>query len=459
MTGLEMLLLIVVAGYTTKALVTDGAAAVRGQTPPSQQRWEQRQKQRQSRGQKPAAEPGYLGRIWRNATAEWAERNAHRHTARMDYITEREPQKSAKWKERKLARAEKWDTARAKAAERGGLAWQQIKDGTGTVRQAVGEHRAARKAAAGRLADAQPPTGEQVTAQVDPAPSEPGQADLGKVLPFSRPDAGEPGSDAGFPGDQREIGLDQRLLAEAKRGDLHRYRHHGDAIAALMNEGYLNSKNHLLTEDGERELARLEAGGNPRPDTFARGPGLEVLDRSRGAAQGSTDQSLGTDRPTDNQQHATTPTKEAAPMAQQPTGEIENLSQATAFCEQMAAYFESLTGQFEPVRAQAKQAAQDLGQAPQIFENGQSALTAHGFGTQVTGPMAAASESASAAGEAVRAAEEAIAVATERIAEAAAQSSTAGQQLSTQQGLADQVQSHRASGVGVASSTEFYSNA
>lgn len=404
MTGLEMLLLIVVAGYTTKALVTDGAAAVRGHTPPSQKRWEQRQKQRANRGSTPAAEPGYLGRIWRNATAEWAERNAHRHAARMDYIAEREPHKSAKWKQRKLARAEKWDTARARAAERGGLAWQQIKDGAGTVRQAVDEHRAHRKAATGRLADAEPPTadpaGESSAEQVDPAPPDPegeGRAG-GTVLPFRREQ-------------------------QYRRTDPYR----------VLVPGA------VLHVDGPQSASGL---------------GNRQRNHGTDAADDGTETTPASDRSTDSESE-----KETTPMAQQPTGEIQNLAQATAFCEQMASYLDGLHSQFEPVQAQAKQAGQDLGQAPQIFENGQSALTAHGFGTQVTGPMASASESASTAGEAIRAAEEAITTAMERIAEATAQARAAGQQLAPQQGLAEQVQSHQASGVGVASSTEFYSNA
>jgi hypothetical protein len=117
-TGIELLLLIMVSGYTAREVVTDTAAALRGQQRPSDKKWHARQQKQQGPGGQSRSKPGWMRTAWENANAEAAEKARHRHQARLAYIGQREPAKSERWKQRKLARAQRWDTAKDRLAQR-----------------------------------------------------------------------------------------------------------------------------------------------------------------------------------------------------------------------------------------------------------------------------------------------------------------------------------------------------
>jgi hypothetical protein len=114
----EVLLLVLVSGYTARELVTDMAAAIRGQQRPSDRKWAARQQPRQATGGARRAKPGWVRTAWENANAEAAEKAKHRHEARLAYIGQRHPAKNGRWRQRKLARAQKWDTAKDRLARR-----------------------------------------------------------------------------------------------------------------------------------------------------------------------------------------------------------------------------------------------------------------------------------------------------------------------------------------------------
>lgn len=127
MTIMGILVLAVMAGLITEAISSVGhdvAAKARGDhaTPTA--------RKHQSRtGKSGGSQPGYARSLWDNAKSEWAEKARHRSQARHAFIAEREPVKGERWRQKKLARAEKWDAARDTLAAWHGQAWRSAATG------------------------------------------------------------------------------------------------------------------------------------------------------------------------------------------------------------------------------------------------------------------------------------------------------------------------------------------
>ncbi|WP_112232761.1 hypothetical protein [Lentzea atacamensis] len=156
--GLVASLLVRTAGNA----VTDGFAAAKGKTPPSQKRWEAREAERRARGEKPKEDPGYFGRWFANAVEEQTVKAAQKHKAKMEILEEDERDNvdahKAKYREqqaRKKARAEAWAAAWDQAGETfagwwSSTPWDDWKETVASTYEAVKE---AAKKAASKAAD------------------------------------------------------------------------------------------------------------------------------------------------------------------------------------------------------------------------------------------------------------------------------------------------------------------
>lgn len=446
MTGLEFLVLLMIGGYAAKHAVADTASAVRGKTPPSHQRWHQRQQ----RKQRADAKPGYWRTVWQNATAEWSEKATHRHQARLEHIREREPQKTARWKEKKLARAQKWDTARAAAARRGGQAWQRTKDGTraraGAAKSQWDERRTEKQAwKENTRRTGSDPTGDES------ASDQPELTDQQETLiqswigAISRKQPVTTSADTWW-----------SLPAHARSRVMEQYLRKRDIDRPPVTIGDTTPE-HLALADPDA----FDAATARDPELIGMFHNFPPLEDDHGSEPESTHNNgpvaitvMG------HQKDLSTARQQGIGDngMSQPTHEVNNLGSAISFCENFESYFSGMVSQFDSTASQASQAARDLEQAPSIVETAMGQLAGQGLGQEVTGPMAQAKETAAASTNTLSDVGSNLASAKEQVAAAAAAFASAKSTLQKQAGLAEQVAAQKASGAGVAADTEFYAN-
>lgn len=124
---LVAILLTSLSAKTVGAAATDVIATARGKTPPSQEKWQARQKARAARGEAPEKDPGPMRRRWRNAVEERNVKAAQKHQARMELLNENAGTNVARHKDKLRKRAERWDKVGAKVSELGASSWEAAK--------------------------------------------------------------------------------------------------------------------------------------------------------------------------------------------------------------------------------------------------------------------------------------------------------------------------------------------
>ncbi|GAA0645686.1 hypothetical protein GCM10010174_80880 [Kutzneria viridogrisea] len=180
---------------TVGAAATDVAAQVRGQTPPSLEKWKQRQAARAARGEAPEREPGPWLRRWRNAVEHRSAKAAQKHTARMEFLRDNGRDNVNRHKAKLARRAQRWDAIGSTVAGWGQDSWEAAKNAAAQAKDARDERKAWKKnEQMGEVlldADLTPQDLEAAdpnTPAETPGEEEGPEAD---VLPFRRPEQAE----------------------------------------------------------------------------------------------------------------------------------------------------------------------------------------------------------------------------------------------------------------------------
>lgn len=112
---------------TGSAAVNDGIASAQGKPPPSQERWRAREERRRERGEQPRKDPGGVRRIWQNQMAYAAEKSAHKHQGKLDYL-DRNGADIATGKRERMERADRRrQIVGGKLAQAGGASWEALR--------------------------------------------------------------------------------------------------------------------------------------------------------------------------------------------------------------------------------------------------------------------------------------------------------------------------------------------
>lgn len=204
------LLFLAATGITVRAAgggVAHAAAAIKGRSSPTVQKWEAREAARRARGEKPRQRPGALRTSWDNALSEWSEKQGHKHLGRMEAIREMSADTQAKERDKLLRKAQRRATLAGTVSKWGDHSKDGLQKVSADLRQVLDDKRASR---AVRRGEAEPELTEEerqqqaidVVVGVDNRQGEDtGEEQDAVVIPLRRSDiAGNPGDPATWTG-------------------------------------------------------------------------------------------------------------------------------------------------------------------------------------------------------------------------------------------------------------------
>lgn len=431
------LLLTVVGAKTIGAAVTDTVAVAKGKEPPSKQRFEERQRRREAKGQQRQADSGPWRRRWRNAMAEQREKVDARHEGAMRWLRDNRDQLVAKEYRKRERRARRWEQVGAAA---GGFA--------------------AARGLRGRLTAAVQAARADHAARPDPYA---GLDQLGSVDELC----------------QAYDTAQDDLRREAVREELHR-RGYGVLAATIGAPPKLRDR---ITKAA---LAAQQAGQDTTlADLDAFTGRLGLIEQHELAAQqqakadaeqatvlpfrpreeDTTAAGDGEQTPTDTENHPTncddttdtgTAIQEVQTMsAPAHSGEITSLTDAITFAVESRGYCRQIGGTFEAAQAQAQATATEITEQGSRIELAQSTFAGQGMDVSAA-QMGKVHEALSMLAAKAQEAAEVNAQFQEALAMASSALDEAKTALEAQQGLAEQAQAHNGN---LAKDTAFYANA
>ncbi|WP_020421127.1 hypothetical protein [Amycolatopsis sp. ATCC 39116] len=511
-------ILSVLVTRTVASAVTDTIAQAKGQTPPSLEKWRQRQKERAARGEAPERETGPWRRRWRNAVEHHNAKAAQKHAARMEFLRDNGPQNVAREKAKLQRRAQRWDKIGATVAGMGNTSWEAAKIWAEGVKERRTEARAWK--------ENEKRTADPVDNQLRYAEYEDSTDGAPSASPGNYDDEGGTANDRAFersrasgsagiilapegetpqeraarlaamnPAD-RARAMDNNELFWAAEQDYDKLS--GPERLAIRDQLYQRGYTELAATAGMPEYMHGELAAwavNARKagvirnvdemDRLLNRPfedalGLEsfnnatVLPFRNRASEPDTDSTTTMPEPHGNGDNTeeddanadnSTPTDrdntdstEGTPTAMTtPThsGEITDLPSALAYVTATSNYCAQISSTFETTKAQATASVNDLQAQLAALETAQSTLAGQGFDGTVTGPIARIHEHFTTLINNLKQVEALLATTDDALGSATGDLNAAEAVFTSQLGIAEQVQSQSS----VADNTGFYANA
>lgn len=481
---------------TGSAAVNDGIASAQGKTPPSQERWRANQEKRRERGEKPRKDPGGIRRIWGNQMEFLAEKSAHKHQGKLEYLDRNGADIATGKRERMEAADRRRQLVGSKLARTGGSSWEAMKtaaqkaadakrnhderkteqaawrenerrdtdtdgwvdaDGRGHPRQYRSENQSGWELPVVYGEDGNPycvhPDGswspyESVPIEVEDAvadgpeiPNAEGNGDA-TVLPFDRQSTRERHDTAR--GDGAQEREDRGVDPEHDRvGDPDRP---GSSVTVAELQRRRSEQSRARQRRHEAEQAQADR------DHAERMAGVHPDSTNTDQEQHSEDDAENAPN-TEPDSTDTSNNTEGTSMTQH-SGEITNLSDALDYVRSASEYCEQLYGQFETSLSQAHSAADDIGNEASGMETAISSLTGFEL-TNEAGRLAGVQEHYNSIVQAMNDVETAISAAREALSSAQSDFDESAEEFQAQTGISEQASSHDE----VANDMGFYVNA
>ncbi len=422
---------------TVLAAATDAIAVARGKTPPSQERWQARQKARAARGEAPEKDPGPVRRWWRNAVEEHNVKAAQKHQARMELLDENADANVARHKDKLRKRAERWDRVGAKISKLGSSSWDAAKNAAATAaaktkdavekaKEAYDEHQAwkenERRSPDPAFSDSEP----------EPEPDYGGPD--AEILPFRRPDTAD------------SSGCTWLLLASSQPcGDLVKP---GDRFCP---EHEAQSTRGCGWASGNSDFPPCTEPRVANNVVFCAGH-IAEYERRTGTTVPLPPKPVHDSTTTD------TATAEGNTVSdnKKDTVEINDLDSAIAYCEATVRYTSgTITSTLGDLNAQLKAALDGLAAEATDHETALASIADEGFREKITGRFTAAIDALTVAVAALKGAQEGITAAEDQTATATSEMRSAKKFFEEQKGIAENVNAAKEDG-GVAKRTAFY---
>lgn len=179
MDPLGALLFALIAGHFAKNAVVDTAAAVKGKTPPSHERWMQRRTDRGQSTRRKGNGPfrKWASTAWADACETWAERSHARHQRHMAWLRDQERTGALtdRYLQRQRTKMHRRAARRQWAAATANVAWESAKD---RARRAAHRGHGSSEQPAGQDGETAAGTSEQDTTGAT--------TEAGVVLPFQQ---------------------------------------------------------------------------------------------------------------------------------------------------------------------------------------------------------------------------------------------------------------------------------